>query len=315
MQALRRLRAVKPLIVCAYALFYAGCNTSSQTLTVFNAAALGPPFRIVSAELSKGNPPIVVAQENSPSLEAVRKLTDLRKIPDILAVADVALVDSLVIGKHADWYVVFGTNALVLAYTDRSAHHQDLTTSNWPDILLKPGVRTGRSDPRIDPSGYRALMALDLAERFYRRPGLASQLRDAMPLEWVRHAEADLSALVSAGEIDYAWTYRSLARAHGLRWVELPREINLEDPELASWYAQVSVDLPGSAAGPPLRLSGQPILFALTIPRDAPHPALAARFVEYLFSNVGRARIEATGFRLLASPRVVGSNAPSFVPR
>ncbi len=309
-----RVRTQRSLLGCV-ALFLSGCSSSSSTVTVFNAAALGPPFRAIADELRAATPPLDVAQENSPSLEAVRKLTDLGRVPDVLAVADVALLDSLVLGSHADWYVVFGTNALVLAYSQRSAHHDSLTASNWPDVLLRPGVRTGRSDPRIDPSGYRTLMAVDLAERFYRRPGLAAQLREAMPLKWVRHAEADLSALVTAGELDYAWTYRNLARAHGLQWLELPPEISLEDPALEEWYAQVQVELPGSSAGPALRLIGRPILFALTIPRHAPHPELAARFVQHLLSPAGRTRIEQTGFHFLPSARVVGSNAPAFVLR
>lgn len=283
---------------------------SAQRVTIFNAAALGPPFRMLLSDLRAQGIIRQADQENSPSLEAVRKLTDLDKVPDVLAVADVSLLDSLVVPRFSSWYLVFGANALVLAYGPASLHADEITPANWTGILLRPGVRTGRSDPRVDPSGYRTVMAAELAERFYRKPGLAVRLRAAMPERYVRHAEADLSALVEAGELDYIWTYRNLAKAHGLRWVELPPEINLESPDLAAWYQLVEVTVPGSAATRPLRLRGAPIAFALTIPRAAPHPRLAEQFVARLLSPAGRTLMEQSGFTMLAKPFVVGSGAP-----
>src|SRR5262249_7973968 len=151
-------------------------------------------------------------------------------VPDVLATADVALFDRMVVPKHSDWYAVFGTNALVLGYGPHSVGRDRLTAESWWQVLLRPGVRTGRSDPSVDPSGYRTLMALQLVEQHYRHPGLAAQLLSAMPDRYVRRAEADLSALVESGELDYIWTYRNLALAHKLQFVELPREINLSDP-------------------------------------------------------------------------------------
>ncbi len=298
----------------AVVLITMGCvgPADKRPLVVYNAAALGPPFKAVLDSAERLGLITGIAQENSPSLSAVRKVTELGSVPDILATADVSLFDSLIIPKYATWYIVFGTNALVLAYSDRSALAARAAEVPWPDLLLRPGVRTGRSDPRIDPSGYRALMAVQLAERFYHRPGLADSLLAAMPDRYVRHAEADLSALVQAGELDYSWTYRNLARAHGLLWVELPPEISLESPALADWYAQARVTLPGSANQRDLTLRGAPIVFALTIPHDASSPRQAQRFVEFLLSAEGRSVMERAGFTMLARPVVVGE-APSCV--
>jgi molybdate/tungstate transport system substrate-binding protein len=301
-----------PTLLLSLALFCTPfAPAGAQRLTIFNAAALGPPFRALLADLRAQGTIAEADQQNSPSLEAVRKLTDLGKVPDLLAVADVSLLDSLVLPRFSSWYLAFGTNALVLAYGPQSLQAAEITPTNWVDILLRPGVRTGRSDPRVDPSGYRTLMAAELAERFYRRPGLAARLRAAMPERYVRHAEADLSALVEAGELDYIWTYRNLAKAHGLRWVELPPEVNLESPRLAAWYQQVEVTLPRSAGTGALRLRGTPIAFALTIPRTASQPELAEQFVRLLLSPAGRALMERSGFTMLARPLLVGSGAPS----
>ena len=269
---------------------------TNGVLLVFNAAALGPPFRALADSLKGRVPDLDFRQENAPSLEAIRKLTSLGRVPDVLATADVALFDALVVPAHSSWYLMFGTNALVLAYGPKSEGRDGLTADTWWQVLLRSGIRTGRSDPSIDPSGYRTLMALQLAERHYAQPGLAARLLAAMPSRYVRHAEADLSALIQSGELDYIWTYRNLARAHQLEYLELPAEINLSDPARAAWYRQATARVARSgAAGDSLTLEGAPILFALTVPDNAPHPARALDFVTMLLSPVGSTRIEKHG--------------------
>lgn len=292
------------------ALASAACQPRPRSLVVFNAAALGPSFRALGAELMRQGAIPEVAQENAPSLEVVRKLTELGKVPDVLAVADVSLLDSLVLPAHASWYLVFATNAMVLAYGPHSAYRAEVGRVPWYELLLRPGVRVGRSDPRVDPSGYRTLLALQLAQRLYASPGLEAELLRAMPERYVRRAEADLSALIQGGELDYIWTYRNLAEAHGLEWIELPPELSLESPALAEWYATASLELPGPDGRRGLRVQGAPILFALTIPRAAASPRSAEIFVQAIFTPEGRKAVAEGGLRLLERPRLVGDGAP-----
>ncbi len=281
-------------------------------LLVFNAAALGPPFRALGDSLRGSMPGLEFRQENAPSLEAIRKLTSLGRVPDVLATADVALFDAMIVPAHSGWYLIFGTNALVLAYGPHSRGREDLSAGTWWQVLLRPGMRTGRSDPSIDPSGYRTLMALQLAERHYGQPGLAAQLLDAMSARYVRHAEADLSALIQAGELDYIWTYRNLARAHGLDFLELPPELNLADPSRGAWYEQATARVARGGPGDSLTLHGAPILFALTVPDSAPHPDQARAFVSLLLSPIGRALLLGTGFEPLDPGRLVGRPSRSW---
>jgi molybdate/tungstate transport system substrate-binding protein len=283
-----------------------------RALIVFNAAALTPPFKQLLTLFDSLRQGISIAQESSPSLEAVRKVTDLGKTPDVLAVADYGLLPKLVLPKHASWYVLFGTNAMVLAYMDESAGAAQISGDNWWQVLQRPGMRIGRSDYTIDPSGYRALMSLQLAERHYRQPGLAKQLLARMPERYVRHAEADLSALIVAGELDYGWTYESLAKAHGLKYVRLPPEVDLSSPALADWYAQAVVRIPGGVGKDSLTLRGEPIVFALTIPTDAPHKEEAEAFVQLLLSEPGRAVLQRSGFATI-KPEFRGSPPASLL--
>lgn len=293
-------------------LLLAGCQGRSTvpTLTVFNAAALGPPLRDALTAFAGVPRRMVIAQENAPSLEVIRKMTELGQTPDVLAVADERLLPALVIPAYARWYVRFGTTALVLAYGPSARFGEEITTANWWRVLQRPGVQVGRSDLRVDPSGYRADMVMQLAEGFYHEPGLTARLRATIPARNVRRAEADLSAHLEAGELDYGWTYENLARAHGLRYVKLPPEIDLSAPAHAARYRTASVTVAQPRGQAPLVLRGAPIVFALTIPSRAAQPDLAADFVRFLLSADGGTLLRRSGFVPLPAPEFVGP-APS----
>jgi molybdate/tungstate transport system substrate-binding protein len=265
---------------------------------------------------ARGN--IVPAQENSPSIEAVRKLTELGKVPDILAVADYNVIADLLMPGHAGWYVTFASNAMVLAYAPGSKTAEEINGDNWWRILLRRDVKWGMSNPALDPNGYRSLMVFQLAERHYGEPGLAGRLRAALDPRLIRPSEAQLLGLVQAGELDYAWSYRSLAATAGLKWVELPAAVNLSDPARAAEYGQVSVRVPGAllSSSDSLTFRGEPIVYALTIPLRAPHPGAARAFARFALSPAGRAIFERAGFRLLPKPILTGTGpgASGLIP-
>jgi molybdate/tungstate transport system substrate-binding protein len=299
------------------AAFSAVSPAASQTdpagpLVVFNAGSLAKPFNDLLRAFKAKHPGVVPAQENSGSLEAARKLTELGKIPDVIGVADYGVIPKLLIPRHATWFATFARNSMVLIYTDQSIGAGEINGKNWWQVLLRPGVRAGRSDPTLDPNGYRTLMAFQLAEKFYKQPGLAARLERALPPKYIRPKEADLTALVQAGELDYSWSYVSIARTAGLRHVELPPEVDLSDPKLAEWYAQARVWLPGSSrgAGDSVEFRGEPIVYALTIPAAAPHPRTAHAFVRFVFSPEGQAILKENGFMLLEKPVLGGPGRP-----
>jgi molybdate/tungstate transport system substrate-binding protein len=287
-------------------------DVPSGPLVVFNAGSLAKPFNDLLQEFKRRHPEIQTAQENSGSLEAARKLTELGKIPDVLAVADRDVIPKLLVPGFASWDALFARTAMVLAYTDESEGAQEITAQNWWQVLQRPEVRWGHSDPALDPAGYRSLMVFQLAERHYRQPGLATRLAAAIPSRNIRPKSADLIALLDVGELDYAWEYEAIAKRHGFRYVALPREINLGDPRLAEVYAHASVRLPGTTRGgkDSVDFRGEPIGYALTIPKQAPHPHTARAFVRFVFSSEGKTILERSGFLVLDSPILGGPGQP-----
>jgi molybdate/tungstate transport system substrate-binding protein len=299
-------RAATALAVILLAGAVSAAPLAAQRLTVFNAGSLARPFRELLDSFAAAHPGVTPAQENAGSLELARRISELGRIPDVIAVADVDVIPKVLIPKDAGWYAAFARNEMVLAYTPQSAGADSISAANWFDVVTAPGVRMGASDPALDPNGYRTLMVMELAERFYHRPGLAARLRAAVPDRYLRPKEADLVALVQAGELDYAWSYRSIALSAGLRYVQFPPEISLGDLAHADDYARVSVRVRGAAGKDSLTFTGAPILYALTIPRRAEHPELAREFVRFLFSPAGRAILDRNGFRTLEKPVVWG---------
>jgi len=284
----------------------------SGPLVVFNAGSLAKPFNELLRTFKEGHPDVAPAQENSGSLEAARKLTELGKVPDVLAVADYGVIPKLLIPRFASWYALFARTSMVLAYTNRSLGAGEITRENWWQILLRPGVRWGHSDPALDPAGYRSQMVFQLAERYYRQPGLAARLKAALPARYIRPKSADLIALVQVGELDYAWEYEAVAKLHRLGYVELPPEVNLGDTKLADSYAHATVRLPGTsrAGRDSVVFRGEPIAYALTIPTGAAHPQTAEAFVRFVFSGRGQAILKANGFTVIAQPEFGGPGKP-----
>ena len=87
-------------------------------LVVFNAGSLARPFNDLLRAFKAKHSGVVPAQENSGSLEAARKLTELGKIPDVIGVADYGVIPKLLIPQHATWFATFARNSMVLIYTD-----------------------------------------------------------------------------------------------------------------------------------------------------------------------------------------------------
>jgi molybdate/tungstate transport system substrate-binding protein len=290
-----------------------GEAAASRTLVAFNAGSLARPLR-AALDSFAARDGVQVQQESAGSLETARKLTELGKVPDIIALADEDVFPQLLMPAHASWYVRFARNRMVLAYTPKSREAATINAGNWWQVLLRPGVETGRSDPQLDPNGYRTLLVLQLAERHYAQRGLADRLLRAMPARNVRPKEADLVGMLQAGEFDYIWSYESMARSLGLSFVQLPDAIDLSSPADSAQYAVASIRVRGKGADS-VSFRGRPIVYALSVPLTAPHRALAERFVRWLLSAEGRRVLRGQGLDALDAPSVVGTGAPAGLAR
>lgn len=303
-----------PLLAIALLLLAASCRIGdSGALVAYNAGSLARPLRsaLDSFAAREG---IRVEQESAGSLETARKLTELGKVPDVVALADHEIFPQLLVPAYADWYALFARNRMVIAYTDRSRGASEITGENWWRVLSRPDVEVGRADPNLDPNGYRTLLVFRLAERHYGQPKLAEQLLANAPPSNVRPKEVDLVGLLEAGEMDYIWSYESMAQTANLRYVHLPDAIDLGTPADSAAYAAASVRVLGESPADTLTVRGAPIVYALSVPRAAPHRARALRFVRWLFSADGQRVLRAARLDVLAEPIVIGAPPAELAP-
>lgn len=257
-------------------------------VTVWAAASLTRPVRAALDRFTErtGRP---TRLETGASLELVRRITELGEAPDVLLLADEALFPALLVPRHAAAYTRFARNRVVVAYRpDAPGAASFARAPRWWDVLTRPGVEVGRADPATDPSGYRTLLAFQLAERHYGVPGLAARLLAAAPARNVRPREADQIVLVETGTLDYVWTYESLARQAGLPYRTLPPEVDLGTAADSAAYAAAVVRVPGRTSRDSVTLRGAPISYALAVPRAASDSAGGAAVVRFLTSPDGR---------------------------
>lgn len=287
------LVGVMLIVTCVIA--GAGTEDLSGDLMVFHAGSLSVPLKEVADAFQKEYPSVRVLREAAGSRECARKISDLGRACDVMASSDYAVIDSMLIPKYADWNIKFAGNEMAIAYTEESRCATEISRDNWPQILLRDDVACGRSDPNADPCGYRTILTMKLAARHYKMPDLVDRLLEK-DRRYVRPKETDLLALLETGSIDYMFVYRSVAEQHGLKWLALPDEINLKKTELAEHYHSVSVEISGDTPGVKVVQYGEPMVYGVTIPRNAPNAKAALVFVMFLLEKEkGMAVLERNG--------------------
>lgn len=269
-------------------------DSLSGSLVVFHAGSLSIPVKAICDSFTQRHPGVKILTEAAGSKECARKITDLKKPCDVMLSADYAVIDRMLIPEFATWNIKFATNEMAIVYQPKSRYSDQINQNNWFDILMKKDVAYGRSNPDSDPCGVRAVLTSKLAEKYYRKPGLADRLL-AKDQQYIRPKETDLLALLESGAVDYIFLYRSVALQHKLNYLVLPDEINLKKPELDSLYGTVSVQTLGKKPGDYVTETGATMVYGLTIPLNAPNPAAALAFVDFILSPDGKRILEENG--------------------
>lgn len=301
----------------------AGCvtaenSTNRTVLRVVPAGSLLLPFAQVERTFEAEHPDIDVQIEGHGSIQAIRQVTDLHRPFDVVAVADASLIPDLMFQKDpatganfTDSFTPFARNAMVIAFTNESRYADQITTSNWHEILSRPDVRVGFSNPMLDAAGYRTIMVCLLASEYYHNstifPAIIGShfsqplvirssekvqivelpeiLRPSDTKVVIRDGSIYVLSLLESGGIDYAFEYRSVAQGHDLRYIELPEAIDLSSDDYAGTYGSARVILGFRRFSDIGRdRNGLPIVYAITIPRSAPHPGPAREFADMVIA-------------------------------
>ena len=258
----------------------------SGKLQIFHAGSFTIPFEQISTDFNKIHPNVEILAEGAGSATTIRKVTELGKECGVIGSPDYLLIPELMFPEYAEWYIIFASNQMCIAYTDQSEFSHEINGNNWYEILARDGVTYGRSDPDQDPCGYRTLMVWQLAEKHYKIAGIYDSLYETSG-DLMRPKSVELIALLESGDLDYAFEYSSVAEQHNLNYVELPSEINLSDVDFEDFYAQAEVEIAGAKPGEKIVMIGKPIVYGVTIPKNFPRQDLAISWVDLLLSTKG----------------------------
>ncbi len=292
-----------------------GLIHGSGTVNVMYAASLtslfekkvGPAFDSASGFTYQG--------EGKGSVAIANLIKDKTRTPDIFVSADPAVNTALqgaANGSYVSWWVNFARTEMVIGWSPKSRFAADFAaakagTKTWESVLESPGLKLGRTDPELDPKGYRTLFLFQLDEQRTGESGEARKILGAPGSTSQIFPEEQLVARLQAGDLDAGVFYTIEAVEAGLPYITLPAAINLGDASQASTYSSVSYT---NKAGKVFK--GSPILYTVTIPSTVKNPQGAESFVEYLLSADGQALLAQEG--LGSTPAVVAGD-PASVPQ
>jgi molybdate/tungstate transport system substrate-binding protein len=199
--------------------------------------------------------------------------------PDVfIAVTPGPMRTVLKAGKAAKGIPIARTE-MVIAYSPKSRFASTLSKASgeklWR-VLETPGFRFGRTDPLTDPQGANIIFTMRLAALYYNQPALPEKILGSPINPHQIFQEPEVMARLQAGQLDASSAYKTQPAAFNLPFIALPKQVNLSDAAMQDWYGKAAFNLNGKEFRP------SPLIFYAAVLNDAPHRALAAKFVEWL---------------------------------
>ena len=194
--------------------------------------------------------------------------------PADVFISAVPSVNSRLMGpQNGNWlksYVRFAKSPLVIGYNARSPFAKDFKTKPWLVALEEPGLRIGRTDPKLDPKGRLTLNLLARVAVEKRQPHLVARIFGTPENPAQVLPEEELVGRLQTGQIDVGFFYSlETAEAH------IP-----------------AIALPAAIA--------PHATYTVAILNRAPHEEAARAFVRFLLGPQGRRILTANGLELMA---------------
>lgn len=197
-----------------------------------------------------------------------------------------------------DHAIPVASTRMVIAYNPKSRFAADFASNSqsWWKVLQQPGLRFGRTDAATDPQGQNIIFTVQLAEKYYKQPGLAQQLLGDVRNPQQVFGEGGLLSRLESGQLDAASGYESATLSARLPYVALPDEINLSNPVYAKdWYNTTSLSIT-DGTGKTQTLTPQPLVFYAAVLKNAPDGGQAQKFVDFMLSPAGQKLFEQNGY-------------------
>ena len=177
---------------------------------------------------------------------------------------------------------------MVIAYSPRGRFAPQFEAAakgeaNWAEVLQEPGLRFGRTDPRIDPQGRDIIFTMILAAKMYRQPDLVAKVLGDVINEKQIFTEPTVEARLQSGELDAASAYKIQPGPFHLPCIRLPIEVNLSGDDVHKLHPDLTLAVGGKTYNP------EPLVFYVAVLKDAPNRQRAAAFAQWLKGDEAQA--------------------------
>ena len=259
----------------------AGClGSDTGSVSLLSAGSLARTFEDHVGPAFEADAGIAVHGEYYGTNAVMRMVEDRTKHPDVVVSADATLLRDRLYGAFTDWDVAFASNSLGVGYNAATPFGRRLESGEpWYEAASAAddgAIAIG--DPDLDPLGYRAIQAFELAEREHGLEGFREAMLRSV---YEEPEEPQMMAGVESGSRAAAIVYRNMAVDHGMAFLEFPDAYNFANPALADHYAtaEYTTDEEGYTA------VGRPILYNATVLDGADAPDAGRRLVQFLVDN------------------------------
>jgi len=207
--------------------------------------------------------------------------------PDVfIAVTPGPMLTVLKAGK-TDVAVPIARTEMVIAYSPKGNFARQFADAAagttgampWWQILEQSDIRFGRTDPTTDPQGRNIIFSMQLAEAYYKQPGLAKKILGATINPAQIYDEPTIEARLQSGEFDAASAYKIQPTPFHLPFITLPEAINLGNQAMRATYDAASLELGGKTFHP------QPLVYYAAVLGGSPNKDKAAAFVNWLAAD------------------------------
>jgi molybdate/tungstate transport system substrate-binding protein len=217
-------------LISAALCVFAGTARADGTVSVLYAGSLvnlmehdvGPAFNKASGDTFQG----FGAGSNAIANQIKGKL----RRGDVFVSADPKVNDNLTgdaNGGWVSWYVNFAQSPVVIGYNPSSRFAAELKTKKWYEVLQEPGIKIGRTDPKLDPKGALTVQLLAAAEKTYNIPGLSQKVLGAPDNPDQVRPEENLVGSLQSGQLDVGFFYSTETADLKIPSIPLPPEVAL----------------------------------------------------------------------------------------
>lgn len=181
-------------------------------------------------------------------------------------------------GGWVAWYLTFAQSPLVIGYNPGSVVAADLRSQPWYQALQTPGIRIGRTDPKLDPKGKLTVQLLDKAAETLKQPDLPRKVLGAADNPAQVFPEEDLVGRLQSGQLDVGFFYSTETADLHIPAITFPADVTLSAH------------------------------YTATVLHDAANPEGAAHFVAFILGEQGQSIMRQHGLDVL-KPALSGATA------